>query len=417
MRVLLTANASYDPPHGGSTRSNLSWLRHLASQGHACRVIAPTPAGDVTGRDRAIDGICIRSVPHLQREHALVAQEIRAFAPDWVLVSSEDVAHVLLREAMHTLPGRLVYLAHTPQFFPFGPESWNRDETASAAIRRAAGVVCISQHVAGYIREHLGREAAVIHPPIYGRPPYRQFGRFGSGTVLMVNPCAVKGISIFLALARVFPNVEFAALKGWGTTAQDRAALSALPNVRVLDTVPDIEDVLREARCLLMPSVWYEGFGLIAMEAMLRGVPVVASDSGGLEEAKRGTGCIVPVRPVAKYEMVFDDTGMPRAIVPDQDLHPWVAALETMLNDETAYWSEAERSREAALAFVSGLDASDFERYLQQLRPPARHAPDLAPDLAARLAKLDPRLRASLLARIRAQSQSRALDHTGEGPV
>lgn len=413
MRVLLTANASYDPPHGGSTRSNLSWLRHLAAQGHACRVIAPTPAGAATARDRSVDGISIRSVPQLQREHVLVAQEIRAFAPDWVLVSSEDVAHVLLREVAHTAPERLVYLAHTPQFFPFGPESWHKDEKASAAIRRAAGVVSIGHHMAGYIGKHLGREVAVIHPPIYGHPPYRQFGRFGSGTVLMVNPCVVKGISIFLALARVFPNVDFAALTGWGTTAQDRAALSSLPNVRVLEMVPDIEDVLREARCVLMPSVWYEGFGLIAMEAMLRGVPVVASNSGGLEEAKRGTGCIVPVSPVGKYELVFDDTGMPRAVVPEQDLRPWVTALESMLNDEAAYWSEAERSRATALAFVSGLDASEFEHYLQQLHPSATHSQDLAQDLAARLAKLDPRLRASLLARVRAQSQ--AQDRPKEG--
>jgi glycosyltransferase involved in cell wall biosynthesis len=342
-----------------------------------------------------------------------VAQETRAFGPDWVLVSSEDVAHVLLREAAHAAPERLVYLAHTPQFFPFGPESWNKDEAASDAIRHAAGVVSIGQHMAGYIREHLGRGATVIHPPIYGHPPYRRFGRFGSGTVLMVNPCAVKGISIFLALARLFPNVEFAALNGWGTTAQDRAALSALPNVRVLDTVPDIEDVLREARCLLMPSVWYEGFGLIAMEAMLRGVPVVASNSGGLEEAKRGTGCVVPVRPVEKYELAFDDTGMPRAIVPEQDLQPWAAALETMLNDEAAYWSEAERSRTVALAFVSGLDASEFERYLQQLRPAERRSSDQAPGLAGRLAKLDPRLRASLLARMRAQAQAQGKTKEG----
>jgi glycosyltransferase involved in cell wall biosynthesis len=408
MRILLTANASYDPPQGGSTRSNLAWLRHLAAQGHACRVIAPTRAGNANARDRAVDGIAIRSVAHLQLEHALVAHEIRAFAPDWVLVSSEDVAHILLREVAHTAPDRLVYLAHTPQFFPFGPESWHRDETAAAAIRRAAGVVSIGHHMAAYIREHLGRDATVIHPPIYGHPPFRQFGRFGSGTVLMVNPCAVKGISIFLALAHIFPNVEFAALKGWGTTAQDRAALSAIANVRVLETVPDIEDVLREARCLLMPSVWYEGFGLIAMEAMLRGVPVIASNSGGLEEAKRGTGYIVPVHPVAKYELVFDDRGMPRAIVPEQDLTRWVAALETMLNDEAAYWSEAERSRQAALAFVSGLDASDFERYLQQLQPSASHSQDLAQDLAARLAKLEPLLRARLLARLRAQSQAQA---------
>ena len=342
-----------------------------------------------------------------------MAEEIQAFAPDWVLVSSEDVAHVILRAAAHAAPGRLVYLAHTPQFFPFGPESWHKDDTATAAIRRAAGVVSIGQHMAGYIREHLDREAAVIHPPIYGHPPYRRFGRFGSGTVLMVNPCAVKGISIFLALARAFPNVEFAALKGWGTTAKDRDALSALPNVRVLDTVPDIEDVLREARCLLMPSVWYEGFGLIAMEAMSRGVPVVASDSGGLVEAKRGTDCVVPVQPVEKYEMVFDDKGMPRAIVPEQDLASWTTALARMLNDETAYWSEAEQSRAAALAFVSKLDAADFERYLLDLRPAESHPAPNAQDLAARLAKLDPRQRASLLSRIRAQGQVHSQEKKG----
>ena len=405
MRILLTANASYDPPQGGSTRGNLAWLRHLAARGHSCRVVAPTPAGDTVARERIVDGVAIRGVPNLQLHHALVEEEIRSFAPDWVLVSSEDVAHIILRAAAHAAPGRLVYLAHTPQFFPFGPESWHKDDLSTAAIRRAAGVVAIGTHMAGYIRQHLGREAAVIHPPIYGNPPYKRFGHFGSGTVLMVNPCAVKGIPIFLSLARAFPQVQFAALKGWGTTAKDRAALSALPNVLLLGTVPDIEDVLRDARCVLMPSVWYEGFGLIAMEAMLRGVPVIASDMGGLAEVKRGTGYIVPVRPVERYEMVFDDKGMPRAIVPEQDMTPWVEALDRMINDEPAYWNEAEQSRATALAFVEKLDAADFERYLLELRPVEPRPTAPVHDLAARLAKLDPRQRASLLSRIRAQGQ------------
>jgi glycosyltransferase involved in cell wall biosynthesis len=209
----------------------------------------------------------------------------------------------------------------------------------------------------------------------------------------------VKGIGIFLALADRFPTIEFAALKGWGTTAQDREALTRRLNVRLLGTVPDIASALCEARFLLMPSVWYEGFGLIAMEAMLRGLPVIASDSGGLEEAKRGTGYVVPVRPIARYERVFDDTGMPRAVVPEQEIAPWAAAMQRLLSDEAEYWAEAGRSRAAALEFVSGLDAGDFEKYLHQLH---RAAPD-ARALTARLGKLDPQQRARLLEQVRAR--------------
>jgi glycosyltransferase involved in cell wall biosynthesis len=399
MRILLTSNTSCDPPKGGSTRANLAWLRHLAGAGHDCRAVTPTPAGDERERERVVDGIAIHSVPHLPRHPGALAEEIRAFAPEWVLVSSEDVAHILLRAAAQAAPGRMVYLAHTPQFLPFGPESWNPDETAAAAVRRAAGVVVIGQHMAAYVRTHLGVEAEVIHPPIYGRAPYRQFGRFGAGTVLMVNPCAVKGIGIFLALADRFPTIEFAALKGWGTTAQDREALTRRPNVRLLGTVPNIASALCEARFLLMPSLWYEGFGLIAMEAMLRGLPVIASDSGGLEEAKRGTGYVVPVRPIVRYERTFDDTGMPRAVVPEQEIAPWAAATQRLLADAAEYWEEAGRSRAAALAFVNGLDAADFEKYLQQLH---RAAPD-ARALTARLGKLDPQQRARLLEQVRAR--------------
>jgi hypothetical protein len=40
MRILLTANASYVPPRGGATRSNLIWLDALAHAGHQCRIVS-----------------------------------------------------------------------------------------------------------------------------------------------------------------------------------------------------------------------------------------------------------------------------------------------------------------------------------------------------------------------------------------
>jgi glycosyltransferase involved in cell wall biosynthesis len=335
-------------------------------------------------------------VPGLARHSERLTEEIRAFEPDWVLISSEDLSQRLLREAAHTAQHRIVYLAHTPQFFPFGPESWNADTKASIIIQQAAGIVVIGPHMRGYVKRHLDRDAVVVHPPIYGAPPFPRFGAPANRRVLMINPCQVKGIRIFRDLAARHPNVPFAALTGWGTTSQDRHVLQRVPNVAILETVPHIDDVLRETRILLMPSLWYEGFGLIAMEALLRGIPVISSDSGGLVDAKRGTGYVVPVRPITSYQRVFDESHMPVPDVPDQDLTGWDAALTKLLNDDGAYVAESEKSRAAAEEFVRNLSAANFEQFLTSLKPAVAPA-----DKDPRWAKLSPAQRALLVERMR----------------
>ncbi|MBI2690052.1 MAG: glycosyltransferase [Acidobacteria bacterium] len=373
MKILLASNATYEPPRGGSTRSNLAWLRELAQQGHECRVVCPS-SGDFASDHVSRDGITIHRIHELAQHANKLGEEIAAFRPDWVLVSSEDLSHTLLREAHRVAASRLVYLAHTPQFFPFGPESWNPDARVSDMVRQARAVIAIGIHMAGYIRQHLGREASVIHPPIYGEPPYGNYGSASSGDVLMINPCTVKGLPIFVELARRFPQITFAALAGWGTTSLDRRMMAEVPNIRVLESVPDINDVLKNARALAMPSLWYEGFGLIVIEAMLRGLPVIASDSGGLKEAKGPTGYVVPVRPVERYGHTFDEAHMPVPVLPEQDIEPWVEALSKLLASQEAYEQEAALSRRRASEFVSGLQPRALETLLASLEtaPPMR---------------------------------------------
>ena len=218
MRILLTATASYAPPRGGATRSNLIWLDALARAGHRCRVVCgpSAPAAELAHHP----SIAVMPVADPARRVETLRREIHEFQPDWVLVSSEDLGHGLLREAHHSAPGRTVYLAHTPQFFPFGPASWNPDADAAGLVARAAGIVAIGRHMAEYIEGALARPAAVIHPPIYGPGPFPNFGNFERGAVTMVNPCAVKGIDIFLRLAERLPARAFAAVPGWGTTSR-----------------------------------------------------------------------------------------------------------------------------------------------------------------------------------------------------
>jgi glycosyltransferase involved in cell wall biosynthesis len=388
MRILLAASASYVPPRGGATRANLAWLDDLSRRGHDCRVVAAVLAdeseklrqmrdedirqefvsGDsLPGVEKSRRGsMAVYSVANPIRRATILREQIREFDPGFVLISSEDVGQLLLREAVRALPGRVVYLAHTPQFFPFGPESWSPDAHGTGLVQACAAVIAIGRHMADYIKRHAGCEATVIHPPVYDGGPRRR-GSFESGLVTMINPSAVKGISIFIELATRFPGLSFAALPGWGTTSSDLRALQALPNVRLLPNVKQIGTVFGQTRVLLMPSLWYEGFGMTVVEAMLHGIPALASDSGGLAEAKLGTRFLLPVRPVEKYKKIFDERGLPQFDAPPQPIEAWEDALRTLLSDRELFEEEGRIAQTAAARFVKSLRPEAMEEFLREL--------------------------------------------------
>ncbi len=421
MRILLTANASYVPPRGGATRSNLVWLEHLTAAGHECRVVAAAPPADSPQRRAQLEaelseqgyplGAMTPNVAVFHRAALIypvsdpveriqaLHNQLRVFQPDWVLVSSEDVGQVLLREALESAHGRVVYLAHTPQFFPFGPQSWSPNPQGAGLMSAAAGIVAIGNHMAAYIERYSGCPATVVHPPIYGAGPYPNYFS-ESGSITMINPCGIKGGSVFLELARRLPDYPFAALPGWGTTAADRAALASCRNVTLLPHCNDIGDILRRTRVLLMPSLWYEGFGLIVVQAMLHGIPVVASDSGGLAEAKLGTRFVIPVNPIERYEPEYDEHAIPRAVIPPQDMQPWEKAVRTLMGDAAVCRQESDRAREAALRFVQTVRPEALGDYLSHLQP-ALTAPMPRPE---KLVELSQEKRALLLERLRRRS-------------
>jgi glycosyltransferase involved in cell wall biosynthesis len=46
----------------------------------------------------------------------------------------------------------------------------------------------------------------------------------------------------------------------------------------------EVRELMGQARAVLVPSVWYEPFGLVAIEAFAKGTPVIATDRGALPE-------------------------------------------------------------------------------------------------------------------------------------
>ena len=69
---------------------------------------------------------------------------------------------------------------------------------------------------------------------------------------------------------------------------------------------------------LAIPSRW-EGFGLVAVEAMAAGVPIVASDVPGLREVVEGAALLVPPGDVAALSAALTrlsaDEGLRAALV------------------------------------------------------------------------------------------------------
>jgi len=58
------------------------------------------------------------------------------------------------------------------------------------------------------------------------------------------------------------------------------------PNVTWLGQLPfeEVQSRVRDAKMLIMPSIWYETFGRTMIEAFASGVPVVASNIGAMKE-------------------------------------------------------------------------------------------------------------------------------------
>jgi glycosyltransferase involved in cell wall biosynthesis len=116
----------------------------------------------------------------------------------------------------------------------------------------------------------------------------------------VANLIADKGIDVLLRAAALAP----ADVRVWVVgTGSEAGALEALGNelglggrVRFLGQQAHVQPYMQAADCLVCPSRWAEAAGLVNLEALSSGLPVLASRIGGIPEYvdDGGTGYLFP---------------------------------------------------------------------------------------------------------------------------
>ncbi len=129
------------------------------------------------------------------------------------------------------------------------------------------------------------------HPLLAGLPP----GDF----MLFVGAFArYKGLDVLLRAYADLTAAPPLVVIGYQTTEYPLRTIAMPPNVIVLQDWPHAAVMQAWSRCMLglVPSIWSEPFGIVAIEAMAAGRPVIASRIGGLTEIvlDGATGLLVP---------------------------------------------------------------------------------------------------------------------------
>lgn len=148
-------------------------------------------------------------------------------------------------------------------------------------------------------------DSIVLHPAVRRPNGAPSTGISKPQQVTLVNLTREKGAHLFYALASALPHQEFlGVIGGYGK----QVVRADLPNVTIQDHTDNMDrDVWSRTRILLVPSK-YETYGMTAVEAAVRGIPVIAHRTRGLMEALGQHGRFVEDLSFAPWKNIIEST-------------------------------------------------------------------------------------------------------------
>ena len=392
-RLLFCSYHSYLEPSNGAALATRDLLELLAARGWECAVLCgpeedsaqPTPLEGTLrsqnvpfqfrpGRVRdcsctlyhcALNRVAVhafvpvpaqpRQPPSREEGHAFLSLfdlACQRFRPDLLLTyGGQWCAYPLISRAKQ-MGVKVVFALH------------NCEYTGADLFREADAILVPSRAVEEHYRSTLGLASTPLPGPWdWGRVLCRELqGHY----ITFVNPQPAKGVFWFARIAyelnRRRPDIPLLVVEGRGNTdwlARCDLDLSGLTNLHRMPSTYDPRHFYRVSRAVLMPSLWQEALGRVAVESSINGIPVLASRRGGLPEALAGAGFLFDI----PEQYTATSCRTPTA----EEVAPWSKVIEQLWDDGAYHAAEGERSRRAAETWRPERLGPRFEEFFLQV--------------------------------------------------
>jgi glycosyltransferase involved in cell wall biosynthesis len=288
MRILLTVDPEISVPpvtYGGIERIVDMLVRALMKGGHEIALLARGGSTCPASRLVAWPGARSQSAFDTVRNAWRLAEAVRSFQPD-VIHSFSRLAYLL----PHLRGGRPIIMSYQRE-----PTVRTVSLAARLAARDVLSFTGCSEYIAARGRRAGGHWHAIPNFVDVDRMTFRPTVASEAPLVFLSRVDRVKGADVAIAIARrsgarllIAGNHADSGPEGdyWRQQIEPEIGRDGIEYVGPVDDVRKNE-LLGQARAMLVPIQWNEPFGIVFAEALACGTPVISCPRGALPEIVR----------------------------------------------------------------------------------------------------------------------------------
>jgi glycosyltransferase involved in cell wall biosynthesis len=297
MKILFSVGANYLPQGTGGIQKNTHDICNwLMLHGHQPLVISGLIGGNKSYYINAIKRRFSRSpvVADFDCGYPVYRGWSLIDGFKWILMSEQPDCAILQSENMSAFSK--ISCDYGLDNFGYFHSTTNYDIDISS-VPDFTGVFANSIFMARTLESKFGYQANILRPIIIAENYF--VPRTGE-RVIFFNPHPSKGSELMVEIARRLSHIQFdfvsPANYSWNESSEIKSTRSQVRdfgNVHWHQACGDVRKFFAGSRLLLMPSMGFETWGRVVSEAQVSGIPVLASDRGGLPEAVGAGGVVL----------------------------------------------------------------------------------------------------------------------------